>query len=90
MENALVKKTGFNWLAFLFNSAYYAGKGKVKKGVMFALFAWLPIFMIPIGIYCGLKANNELEAQEFNWKNAIGVAAFQVVVGFVLLSGLKK
>lgn len=90
MENALVKKAGFNWLAFLFNSAYYAGKGKVKKGVIFALFAWLPIFMIPIGFYCGFKANSELTEETFSWKNALLVVAFQAVVGFVFLSAFKR
>lgn len=79
----------FNWLAFLFNSSYYAGKGNVKKGLIFSLFAWMPLFWIPIGIYCGKKANQELTSNSFSWPMAISVGAVQVVVGLIAFS-LKK
>lgn len=82
--------SGFNWLAFFFNTAYYAGKGRATKGFVLALFAWLPIFMIPIAIYCGVKANKEIDSSEFSWKHAIGVGLFQLFVGMIMFSILKR
>lgn len=83
-------KTGFNWLAFFFNSTYYSGKGNLKKGFLLASFAWFPLFMIPIAIYSGVKANKEIENDNFNWMYAIGTGVFQVVFGLVIVSILKK
>lgn len=85
-----VAKTGFNWWAFFFNSMYYGGKGKLQKGLIMALFAWLPIFTIIIGVYCGKKANEELNEEGFDWKKAVGVFVFQLVVGILMLKVLKK
>lgn len=78
-----MNNSGFNWRALLFNSVYYAGKGKFTKGLIFSLFAWLPLFAIPIGVYCGLKANNELTQSQFDWKKAIIVAVVQFSIAIV-------
>lgn len=83
-------KSGFNWWALFFNTVYYGGKGKVKKALLMALFAWLPIFTVPIGIYCGFKANKEIDNDGFDWPKAIGVGVFQMFIGVMILSILKK
>lgn len=49
----------------------------------FSLFAWLPLFAIPIGVYCDLKANNKLTQSQFDWKKAIIVAVVQFSIAIV-------
>lgn len=83
-------RKGFNWLAFLFTTAYYGGKGKVTKGLVMALFAWFPPFLVIIGIYCGFKANKEIDNEGFDWPKAIGVSVFQMVIGSIMFNIFKK
>jgi len=86
-------KTKFNWIALLINGgAYYAGYGKVKKGLLMALIGFIPLTVFCVNIYAGFKANKELpvKKQEFNWGKAIGVFLFQgliLTVSSVLIKG---
>lgn len=79
MEN----KKGWSWMGFLFAPHYYAGYGQLKKGLVLAVISGImPLVMIAVGIYGGLKARQELpiEEVEFNWKNV----AFTIVTVIVI------
>lgn len=76
-----LKSSKFNWWAFLGVGAYYSGKGNFKKGIILAFLSFMPITMILTGIYCGVRANKELDmSQKFDWKKAIIVAVIQFIV----------
>lgn len=72
-------QSGFSIMGLLFNAAYYAGYGKAGKGAVLALIGFIPLTLIGVCIYAGLKANQELPIgrQHFNWGPAIGVAILQ-------------
>lgn len=74
-----------NWYALLFGPYYYAGYGKLAKGVIMALIGSLPLTLILVNLYAAFRANKELPIGEceFNWKYALGTA----VVG-LLSTGL--
>jgi hypothetical protein len=55
----------FNWLAFLFASAYYAGYGKIGKGLVFALAGTVPLAALVANIYAGVKATR------LGWRDAV-------------------
>lgn len=59
----------FNVLALFFAPAYYAGYGKVGKGVVFAIIGFLPITAIAVNIYAAFRANRDLPVKQvpFNW-----------------------
>lgn len=75
--NDVVKKekTGFNFLAFLFNSAYFAGKGNVKVGIILAVVGFFPLTNLFLSApYAGFKANKYFSsADTFSWGRAIAV-----------------
>jgi hypothetical protein len=82
MEN---KKKGFNWLAFIFSYAYYAGYGRIPKALALAVAACIPVVFIGVPLYAGFKANADLPIgeQAFSWPKAILFA----VIGASLFSG---
>lgn len=78
---ATISKKGFNWIALFFPSAYYAGKGHFKKGLLLAFLGGLPVLYVLVPIYAGLKANKEItDKKEFNWGKAILAFFLQVMV----------
>lgn len=79
------KKKGFNWLAFIFSYAYYAGYNRLGKAFCLALAGALPFVFVVVPFYAGFKANKELSIEEgqFSWPKAILFA----VIGASLLSG---
>jgi hypothetical protein len=84
---------GFSIMGLLFNASYYAGYGKAGKGALLALIGFMPLTLIGIGIYAGLKANQELPVgrQNFNWGPAIGVAILQsIILTTVMMLGVVK
>lgn len=90
METSKELKSGFNWWAFFFNSVYYAGKGKVKKGALLASVAWFPLTGLFVAIHCGRNANKEIDSEEFNWGNAIGVGFLQYILAQLFIYLLKR
>lgn len=81
----------FNWYAFFFNAAYYAGYGKVGKGIVLSIIGFIPLTMLCVGIYTGRNANRELSVgmSDFSWARAIGVAMFGVLITLIALSVIK-
>ena len=80
-------KSRFSIWGLIFNSAYYVGKGKVKKGIVLGLLALIPLIgTIGVPVYCGMKANEELGESEFSWKRAI---IYVLVFTFLLSSFVK-
>jgi hypothetical protein len=62
-----------NWYALVFGPYYYAGYGKMSKGIVMALIGSLPITAIFVNVYAAIKANKDLPVgkQEFNWKDCL-------------------
>jgi len=89
LENQAKKNKGWSWLGFFFAPNYYAGYGKIKKGIIFSLIQTIPIigFFI-VNIYAGIKAKKELPVgeQSFNWKLAIGVSFIQFIFIGIIFS----
>lgn len=91
MEN----KKGWSWMGFLFAPYYYAGYGQLKKGLVLAVISGImPLVMIAVGIYGGLKACQELPIKEveFNWKNVAFTVITVIVASFIsqtVISGMK-
>ncbi len=88
------EKKGFSWMGLLFGGAYYAGYGKLGKGIVMSLLAAIPLTAIFVQIYAGLKARKELPVGElkFDWGKAIAAysVTIAVVVGLVAASGNFK
>lgn len=57
--------------AFFFGPIYFAGYGKLRKGIILQIIS-LPVIGLFVGIYCLSKAKKELPIGEipFNWKKA--------------------
>ena len=89
----IVKKenTGFNFLAFLFNSAYFAGKGNVKVGIILAVVGFFPLTAIFISApYAGFKANKYFSSEDtFSWGRAIGVFILHCIITVSVFNFLK-
>ena len=87
------EKHKFNWLALLFSSAYYGGKGKITKGLVFAIIGFIPLTQIIVGIYAGKNANKELSDNQFSWGKAILVFACHALItalSFEIISFIKR
>lgn len=82
------EKQGFSWLTFFFAANYYAGYGKFKRGLLFAVIGFTPLTAIIVNIYAGFKAKKELPIgkQPFKWKMAIGMAVIQMLIAGVVFS----
>jgi hypothetical protein len=76
-----------NWYALFFGPYYYAGHGKMKKGIIMALLSFLPITAIIINVYAALNANKELEPKNkpFNWASALITLAVGVASTIITL-----
>lgn len=85
------EKKGFNFLAFLFNSAYFAGKGNVKAGIIMALVGFFPVTnLFLVAPYAGFKANKYFSSEDtFSWGRAIGVFIFHVAITISAFNFLK-
>jgi uncharacterized membrane-anchored protein YitT (DUF2179 family) len=89
MEN----KKGWSWMGFLFAPHYYAGYGQLKKGLVLAVISGImPLVMIAVGIYGGLKARQELPINEveFNWKNVVFTVITVIVVSVISQAVIGK
>jgi hypothetical protein len=80
------QKKGFSWMGLLFGGAYYAGYGKVAKGLIMAVISFIPLTAIPVNIYAALKAKKQLPvgSQPFNW----GMAILAFCIPAVLSAGI--
>ena len=86
------EKKGFSWMSLLFAPAYYAGYGKFKKGLVFAIIGFMPLTAIIVNIYAGTKAKKELPIgkQDFKWGAAIGVSIIQTVMSSAVFSLINQ
>lgn len=75
----------FNWKAFFFPAAYFAGKGQVGKGILIAVLASIPGVFLFVPFWAGFKAKT-LQAASFSWPKAIGVFLLH---GFLLVNVLN-
>ena len=81
--------SGWSWKAAIFQGAYYAGKGKIGKGLLYAILGIFPLIAIINFFRLGSKANEELSQKEFKWGAAIFVG-FINYLGYVILLSLRK
>jgi len=81
-ENQVKEKKGWSWLGFFFTSIYYAGYGKVGKGIILAIIGLIPLVPLIVGIYGGVKAKSELpiKNQNFNWIYGIILIVLNIVL----------
>lgn len=83
-------RTGFSIFGLLFNSAYYAGKGKVGKAMLLATLTLVPLIgTLGVPVYCGIKANEEVGASPFSWGRAVGFSLAFAFVASAVIRGLK-
>jgi hypothetical protein len=73
--NQVERGKSFNWMGLLFGGAYYAGYGKMGKGIAMGVISVFPLTAIMVSFYAGFKASKELPVgtQAFNWGKAIAV-----------------
>ncbi len=76
----------FNWRAFLFPAAYFAGRGEIKKGIFLALLGSVPVVFFIVPFWAGFKAKN-IQGSGFNWPKAIGVFLLH---GFLLTTTINS
>jgi len=81
-EIQIEETSGFSWMSLFFAPYYYAGYGKLNKGLIFAIIGFIPLTALIVNIYAGIKAKKELPIgkQDFKWGAAIGVFLIQVVL----------
>ena len=86
------EKKGFSWMSLLFAPAYYAGYGKFKKGLVFAIIGFMPLTAIIVNIYAGTQAKKELPIgeQDFKWGAAIGISIIQTVISSIAFSLINQ
>jgi hypothetical protein len=86
-SNSETEKKGFSWLALFFAPAYYAGYGKVGKGVFFAFLSAIPIINFIMYILAGFRARKELPIgqQPFSWGKAISIVFLQILLSIPLI-----
>jgi hypothetical protein len=84
-EKPSEKKTGWSWLGFFFPAYYYAGYGKVKRGLVYALLTIIPFAAIVIAIIGGMKARKDLPVGQikFVWKNLIPIFLVMLLSVFI-------
>ena len=87
MNNSSEKK--FNILAFFFAPGYYAGRGEIKKGIMYAILGSIPVVFLISPFVAAIKAKN-LEGTSFNWGKALGATVFHLFLVLVVLTALKS
>ena len=82
MSETQENKTGWSWKGFFFAPYYYAGYGKLLKGIWLAVVTvLLPVIgLIAVAIVGGKYARKELTIGEvdFNWKNVGIVLAIAI------------
>jgi hypothetical protein len=87
-------KKGFSWLGFFFPSYYYAGYGKLGKGlILLALQIIIPIVgTLGVMIYGGIKARKELPIKEvsFKWLNVLIMFIVSNALIFALMTLLSS
>ncbi len=85
-ENQVEEKKGWSWLGFFFAPYYYAGYGKVKKGVIYAIIGAFPLFGLIIGIIAGKNARKDLPIgkQDFKWANVALTVFLTIASGFTM------
>ena len=95
MQNGVENQStngGWSWMGFLFSAYYYAGYGKLQKGIVMMLLMCLiiPAFIIPF--YCGFKAKSELPIKQvpFNW-GKVGIlvlVVFAIQIIFAVIASI--
>lgn len=79
----------FNWKAFFFPAAYFAGRGKVGKGIGLAIIGSLPVVCIAAPFWAGFKAK-ELQSTTFSWPKAISVGFFHLFLVVQMINGVSS
>lgn len=74
-------------MGLFFGGAYYAGYGRLTKGLIMAILSFIPLTAIPVNIYAGLKAKKQLpiRKQGFEWPQAVFVFFIPVLLGGTIL-----
>jgi len=92
MSEVQEEKKGWSWLGFLFAPYYYAGYGKLKKGVIYVVLGTFPLFGIIIAILGGRNARKDLPIgkEEFNWKNIGIIFVINIVTAMSLQMALEN
>lgn len=88
-QNSELQKKAWNWSAAIFQGAYYAGKGRFWKGLIYGIFGIFPLIAIVNFFRLGTKANDELETKSFKWMPAIFVGLINYL-GYLILLSLNK
>lgn len=84
-EQATNPKAGFNIWAFLFSGPYYAGKGQLKKGLLFSVLSALPFLYVVMPFFGGFRANKEISNPDFNWKKALLAGVLNAIVWTLMI-----
>jgi len=86
--NAHDEKKGFSWMVLLFAPYYYAGYGRLRKGLIMAVIGFIPLTALFVNIYGGFRAKKELPIgrQDFKWGHAIGVFFLQWAITAAVFS----
>ena len=86
------EKKGWSWMGFLFAPYYYAGYGKLEKGLVLAVISGiLPLLALAVAVYGGLNAKKELpiKEQEFNWKKMSISLVVAIVVSLISMTVIE-
>ena len=87
MNNSSAKK--FNILAFFFAPGYYAGRGEIKKGIIYAILGSIPVVFVISPFVAAIKAKSMKETS-FHWGKAIGATLLHLFLVLVVLTALKS
>jgi len=81
-------KQGWSWMGCLFAPYYYAGYGKLKKGIIYALLSTFPPFGMVIAFLGGKNANKDLPVgqEKFMWGQALIAVTVTVATAAIMNS----
>lgn len=72
----------FSWLGLFFGGAYYAGYGRLGKGLIMSALSSFPLAAIIVQVYAALRARKELPIgeQPFSWPKAVAAYALTTLL----------
>ncbi len=85
------QKNKFSWMGLLFGPYYYGGYNQLGKGIVMALIGFIPLTLLFVHIYAGLKADKQLTVDgNFNWGKAILVLLVHMLITGVTMYLISK